>query len=259
MKPSPADLLMYSDRRRKVLISLFDGPKTEKEIHDILKTEWYLLKHSAKELKDSGLIAKHESKLHLTNIGKLLMETSYPLLNLLDLFESNSEYWIGRYLDEIPLKLLMRLGEIEEYEILYPDMDSIFEPLKSFVENVSNLQCLQAILVAFNPESIKFLLNKINLETQVTLIITEGYLEKMKSVLSNELNSLMESDNIEIFVLDQSHLPSHLIITENKVKLIIYNNDKIYDYKELVSYNPKAINWATELFIYYKFLSQKLD
>ena len=255
---SLANILMLSEKRRNILLLLQEGPKDSKEIKCSLNSTWDLLKHPIKELKEDGLITHDNGVYGLSNTGKMMIESAFPLLSMLDAFEENTSYWNNRDLAKIPKDLRKRIGEIGDYELVVPDVDHMFEPFKNFIIESSNTNYLKAVLVMFNPAVPAILSEIVERGVEISLVLTENYVKKLKDMTPAELNKLLSSKNTDIFVFNDDIKPPQIMLTDHNMTIIIFDQKGKYDYKELVNSDEKALNWGQELFMYYKHMARPL-
>lgn len=106
MNPNLLDLILFSEKRKAFLMLLREGPKNTQEILDRLKVPRTALSSPDKKLKEQNLVIHEEGVYRLSLIGEIIIEKMQPLLDTLEVFEKQEEFWTDRKLTPIPLILL---------------------------------------------------------------------------------------------------------------------------------------------------------
>ena len=96
------ELIFLSNRRKQLLLFLKDGPKNMDEIKGALDVTSTAILPQIKKLKEKSLVVQEEKSYRLSLIGKVLVEKMQPLVNIVDVFEDNFDYWAERDLQGIP-------------------------------------------------------------------------------------------------------------------------------------------------------------
>ena len=256
---SVADVLMISEKRRNILLLLLEGAKSSKELQTLLNVEWPSLKHPIKELKEERFIIQENSTYRLSNIGKIMVEATLPLLDMVSTFEGDVHYWRSRDLNVVPKELAKRIGEITDYSLIRLDVNKMFEPLKYSLQDITHSSSLIALLAIVEPTTPKLLQTIAENGSKISIVVTEEYLEKIKQISYAELNKLLNLKNVNLFVFKEAVKPPQIMIADNKMTAIFFNENGKYDYMEIVTDNEIALKWGEELFIYYKDLSRPLS
>ncbi len=102
MKKALVDVLFASDKRRKALILLREGPKEMETISTSLEITRRELVPQMKILKAHHLVSHYEDTYELTAIGKLIVDEMVPLLDKVGVLDTDIDYWGTRKLDFIP-------------------------------------------------------------------------------------------------------------------------------------------------------------
>ena len=74
-----SDLIWLSDKRKKLLLLLMDGPKSMKHIIKALNETAHSMSPQLKILKDEMLISQKGDMYELTTIGSIIVKNMYPL------------------------------------------------------------------------------------------------------------------------------------------------------------------------------------
>ena len=72
----------------------------------------------------------------LSLIGEIIIEIMQPLLDTLEVFEKNEDFWADRKLAPIPPHLMKRISELGDYHLIEPDLSHTFDLSPEFVKYV---------------------------------------------------------------------------------------------------------------------------
>jgi predicted transcriptional regulator len=256
MSSSIIDTIMLSEKRKDIMLLLSSSSKSRREIADSLGVSWNLLKQPLKDLKDAGMVFQEDENFRLSNNGQLMIKALMPLLNMVNTFSSDSNYWINRDLQAIPLYIAKRMGEVSDSSLVTLPMDYMFEPLKQFLETTVEPRYLHIVLSLFDPEAPMILSELLKKGVQISLVFKEQIYNKMNENFGEQLQKLLASENISFYELESEINPPELMITDKEMAVIFFNQDGKYDYRELRSSDERAIKWANDLFDYYKVISE---
>lgn len=241
------------------MILLSSGQKSREEIVESLEMNWNLLKQPVKELKEAGLVFQNGNNYRTSNNGQLLISALMPLLTIVNTFSSEINYWVSRDLQAVPHHLAKRMGELENSRILTLSLDSMFEPLKNFLENTVIKRRLHIVISLYDPEAPKIFKELAQKNIEISLIFEKHTYEKMNQSFGEELKSLDDSENVTLYKIDEEINPPEIIISDEEISIIFFNLNGKYDYRELLSSHEDALSWGNELFNYYKEISKPLE
>lgn len=257
------DSILLSKKRYRVIESLFYSDKTQKQLVMSLKLQWSLLKEPVKQLKDEEFIIQDGKKYSLSKIGRIMYENTLPLLDMVETFSKNPDYWISRDLSSVPKYLARNIGKMKDCNVYVPHPDHMFEPLMELLSETYKAvdlprRNIKICLVLFYSETLDVLLEQIEQGCHISLILAKHVYDRMLKEFKDQLKFLLESENVDIFVFCENKLIPQIAITDIKVLVIFFNQKKKYDYHELLSYDKSTLAWATELFSYYKQCSEHI-
>jgi predicted transcriptional regulator len=93
MKLQLVNLLLFSEKRKDLLLLLEEKPRSIDEILDMLQIPRVSLLPHIKKLKEEGLILQQGDIYSLSIIGSILVKKASPLLDAASTFEGNDYYW----------------------------------------------------------------------------------------------------------------------------------------------------------------------
>ncbi len=252
MKASLVDIILNSEKRKNVLLLLMEGEKSRDEIKTSLNVTSTALIPQIKKLKEHGLVIQNGDHYILTNMGKVLVANMLPLLNAVEVFEENRNYWLDRDLNGIPESILKRFGELGNCIIIEPDLNYLFEFPKEFTENIQKSDYVMAFNAYFHPEYPALYSNLAEKGIHVSLVTTNAVHERMKNDYAEEIKKFIGYDNTELFISDEMTGLATLVTTDRFLFLCFFNNQGQYDHTILMSFDSNALQWSKELFTYFR-------
>lgn len=258
MKSSLIDIILNSEKRKNVLLLLMEGEKSREEIKTSLNVTSTALIPQIKKLKEQGLVIQNGDFYILTSMGKVLVANMLPLLNAVEVFEENSNYWRNRDLNGIPESILKRLGELGNCIIIEPDLNYLFEFPKEFTENIHKASYVMAFNAYFHPEYPALYSNLAEKGIHVSLVTTNSVHERMENDYNEEIMKFTGCENTELFVSDEITGLATLVTTDRFLFLCFFNKHGQYDHTILMSFDSNALRWSKELFSHFKERAEKL-
>ncbi|HII80563.1 MAG TPA: DUF1724 domain-containing protein [Methanosarcina sp.] len=80
----------------------------------------------------------------------------------------------------------------------------------------------------------------------------------MRGEFREDLTKLINSPNLKIRILDEKIKPPAIFITDDLMLIGFTTEEGLWDDRELISQDEKALNWAQELFVCYRNMSMPL-
>jgi predicted transcriptional regulator len=90
------------------------------------------------------------------------------------------------------------------------------------------------------------------------LILTEPVFDRMEKDYFEDLKTLVESKNTEIYICDKN-VTLKDVVTERFCSLVLFDKKGKFDHQRLMSFDESALEWCEELFLYYKDMSRRLE
>lgn len=259
MKISLIDLAFLSEKRKDVLLLLEEGPKTGDEIKTALNVNSTSIMPQIKKLKEGRLIVQDDKNTYkLSEMGEIVVEKMEPLLDTVRVFEENYDYWTNHDFTAIPEYLLNRIDELGNYFMLEADLNRLFEVPEDFKNNLLESKHVKMFLSYFNPLHVEIYSELARKGAEMCLILTEPVFDRMKKDYYENLKSLMESKNIEIYICDKN-VTLKDVVTERFCSLVLFDKKGKFDHQRLMSFDESALKWCEELFLYYKEMSTRLE
>ncbi|WP_440946230.1 helix-turn-helix transcriptional regulator [Methanosarcina sp. T3] len=258
-KATLIDLLLRSDKRRKILLFLREGSKNIEEITGFLCSSCIAVLPQIKRLTEKGLVEQEDKNYKLSTVGLIITEKMASLTGTFEVFENNLDYWGQKDLTGIPSFLRLKLGKLARSRVIEPPLNRMFEPPEEFVDSLKKSaeimyfsSFLQPSFSGFDPDFLKR-------KTDSTFVFTKNFFERILSLPSGETIDLMLADNSNLFLYGGTSSVVSLTVTERFMALMLPNKKGILDRNFLISFDSEAIEWGKELFTYYRDLSRKVS
>ena len=258
MKKALIDVLFASDKRKQVLVLLQEEPKEMKTLLTSLETTRKELVPQMKILEKHHLVSHYEDTYELTAIGKLIVDEIVPLLEKIDVLDTDIDYWGTRKLDFIPPHLFKSLLELKECQIINPYTQSIYaRPLEiygtddKFQETSKNCNNFYAVSAFFHPNFINMFTEMLHGKVKINVIVTANVVDIIRNQYQAEYIEIIKSKLFNLFVYPKKIDFVSFAYNEYYLLMRLLTNEGNYDYKYMLSSSQSALDWGKELFEYY--------
>ena len=206
MKAELISTVFLSEKRKKALLMLTDGPATIDEIKNSLTGTASAIMAQIKILIEQNLIEQKDEKYQLTHTGKIILKKIKPLVETLNVLEGNKGYWDSRDLSAVPDDLLYRIGDLGEVTVLEPDLNHLFEPPRELSDSLKQSDMIQSIYTYFCPACPADYSELATNGTEFELIITKSVHKRFEEDYKPHYDAMMESENSNIYVCEDDIL-----------------------------------------------------
>jgi len=248
MKESLINLILLSDRRKDLLFLLKDEPRDIDTIKEMLKVEASSIQPHIKKMKDAGLINEKSNVYSLSEIGEVIAENMRPLLNTVEVFEENAEYWKSHALDSIPDFLLERIDELGHFEVLEPDAGHLAETPKILLENMLCSKEVMTFSSYSHPEAPFIYSQLVEKGIEVTLCITQNVAERLFLSYREETKKLFKVNKSKLFILRKPAAIPSVIVTDRFLAFKLFEKDGKLRDQMVLCFGERALCWGKELF-----------
>ena len=259
MKISYVDLIFSSEKRRTILIQLRESPKSIEEIVGILKVSPTSVYPQIKMLMEGHLLYREKGKYKLTLIGEIVAEKMQPFLETLETIENKYDFWRSHRLDGIPPHLLKRIGDLK-CSVFAKSLNesSMFSPHEEFVENISKSKFVKGISPFIHPLYPKMFLYFAERGIDISLVVTESVFRRLRMEFGSEMEKFLALDNTHVCIYDKEIFLS-CAVTDRFLSLGLFYNNSVYDHvNDIISFEPRALQWGEDLFTYYERISREV-
>jgi len=248
MKQSLINLILFSKRRKELLLLLREKPGDIDTIKELLNVDAGSIQPHIKKMRDAHLIIEEKKVYRLSEIGKIIVANMEPLLNTIEVFEVNEDYWKTRDLTRIPYFLLERIDELGHCELLEPDAEHLFETPRAFMEELLSSKDVFTFVSYFHPEAPSLYAGIAENGTKHVLCMTENVIKRLFSSFPEEADKLSKNKNLKIFVCRKSAPIPSIVVTDRFLALKLFEKDGKLRDQILISTEKKALAWGKELF-----------
>jgi predicted transcriptional regulator len=251
MKKPLLDVTFTSEKRKEVLLLLQDGPKEMKDILQSLNTSRQALLPQMKILKEHHLVNQVNDSYELTNIGKLVVNKMVPLVSIVEVFETDIDYWGSRELDFIPSHLLSRLSDIKNCITVrthYTDMHTI---QMSYHEASKKSKSLAGITAFYHPSFPKVFSELMHLNVKIYVVITNEVLDRLRTHREPEFEKLLGNNLFHLYVYPRKLGFLSMGFNDYQLLLRIFRKSGEFDNDYITCSHPESLKWGKELFEYY--------
>lgn len=259
MQASLIDAIFLSEKRKGLLLLLMDGPKDMDEIKEALNVTASAMLPQIKKLRKLDLIVCNNRVYSLTEAARILVRKMKPLLETINVFEDNYEYWMSRHMDSIPEEFRDRIGELDKCELKRPDMIYIFEPPEEFNESLANSNSIKTLASFFHPQCPHNYAMLAKRGISITLILTKAVFDRMKQDSAKYLKIILESGNSRLFILKEDTPIGSISVTDDIFMIALFNKEIVLDHLKLTSHEPQALQWGSDLIEHFKTISVPVD
>lgn len=251
MKKKLLDVFFMSEKRKEVLLLLRDGAKEMKYLLKSLGTTRQSLLPQIRILEDHHLVAHSGDVYELTPIGKLTVEKMVPLVDTVETFDSDLDYWGTHRFDFIPPDLFKRIRELRKCEVMIPSNVHIYDLNKTVMKTSFKSEFLRGLCTFYHPNFPKFFSGLMENNADVYLVTTPEVLEKLRKERIADFEELLKNKLFHFFVCPVKM--DFLAVVLNNFHLLIrpLKNNGELDSQHVLCSNPEALEWANELFEYY--------
>ncbi|MDV0447854.1 hypothetical protein MsAg5_17710 [Methanosarcinaceae archaeon Ag5] len=247
------DTVFFSEKRKAVLLLLLEKETlTLEDIKIELNETSVSVLPQIKVLIDRKLVIQEDGKYKLSMLGKIVTENVSPFVKNLSVLGKDSCFWSEHDLSPIPDKLLQRIGDIGNFEIINVDLRSVYyEPNPIINSFIKNAQTVKTFITYYAPEYAPAYYERLMAGYPLS-VITTNYIVDMAAKYRNEINDLLRLDHAELYICSADTKIAEVTVTNEVLLLFLYSTSGNLDYTFLASCEPGAVAWGEELFEYLK-------
>ncbi|SNQ62313.1 conserved hypothetical protein [Candidatus Methanoperedens nitroreducens] len=257
--PDLLNIISTSDKRKKILLLLRDGPKTLGDFRRTLSFTSTGMLPQIRILEERNLVKQEGKQYALTEIGQVVAGHLESLVKTVEAVEKHEEFWREHDVGDIPSHLLMRINELYDTRIIESSTEELFEPSKESLENIINSKKIMGISPIVHPVYPEFYLQLLERETEVSLILTRKAFDKLEKEYNDKLARGLSFKNGSLYISEKD-INIVCIATDVFFSISLFFKNGVFDSRQdLISFNKSAILWGEELFNYYKERSVKIE
>lgn len=258
MEPSLTNLAILSETKRNLLLLLKDKAGDIEEIKDLLSLSTASALAHLRKLEKAGLLTEDKGIFRLTDMGTVLVENLTELLDVLDFFEQNLDYWKNHDLKHIPSCLLNTINELGSCELIEPDVEYMLEIPKAFQEHIRNSKKVLAFLSYFHPHTPSLYAHLAERDVDLSLCMTENIFERYSCEFPEEIRRILAARNSRLLICHENSTLPEVVATDRFMAIRLLEHDGRLRNRLMMSYNAEALQWGRELYNHYENMSEEV-
>lgn len=260
MKLQLVNLLLFSEKRKNLLLLLAEKPRSLDEILDLLYIPRVSLLPHIKKLKEDGLILQNGDMYSLSIMGSILIRKVRPLLDAASIFEDNDYYWSYRKLDSVPFYLLKSIGDLKGSQLLEPGLTHGFDLFPELIDHFTGSSKVMLLFSFFHPLVPSFSLELAKKNVQLQLIFSRDSFARFSEDFLVTGEKILEMKNASVFVHTglPLEIPALIAVSDSALLLGFFNKKGKFEGQYLLNFEPRALSWGTDLFEYYREKAEKV-
>ncbi len=250
MKKSLLDIVFMSEKRKGVLLLLQNGAQGMEHLLRSLDTNRQALLPQIRILEEHYLVVHYDDTYELTTIGKSIVDKMVPLLETLETFDIDIDYWGTHNFDFIPPFLLKRINDLRGCEIITPPLAELYSLHKTYHENKIT-ECVYSVGNLFYPDYRTKFTEMIDNSIIINYIVSEDLLNKVRTEYYEDFKVFIKSNYFKLYVHNKKM--NFLFFTFDDYHLVINSlkKDGNFDNKYILCNTEDALKWGKDLFDHY--------
>lgn len=258
---SLSNLIWLSEKRKNVLLLLHDGPRSLSHILKALNMTVHSLSPQIKILLDESLIyEKSEDFYELTEIGYVVVKNMYPLFNTLTVLEEDIDYWKERDFSEIPLEILEKIGDLGNYMLMEPDLSYHYDIPEEFTINLKDAVEANVLFSYYHPVYVKIIMDLFETKPGINCIFVDSVFSRIVSEMPDHITDIINNKKANLYVYSpkkEGSVPS-FFLTDIFSFFFFFNKNKVFENRQIMSFDPSSLEWGNLLFKYFLSLSSQI-
>ncbi|WP_410509246.1 winged helix-turn-helix domain-containing protein [Methanosarcina hadiensis] len=218
------------------------------EIQEHLAADPVSILPQIKKLKEGKLVIQKGHTYELTLMGVVIADKMPSFLGTLEVLEDNFEYWTKRNLEGIPPFLRKRIFELKNCKLILPDISHMFELNPEFIEQLHLSKQILGFASYFHPSFASLYPELAKKEVEISLMLTEPVIQRFEKDYREELNTFLGFENVRVFAFSRDAKIADFTVTDKFFLLTLFSREKIFEHESLLSSEPEALKWGTDLF-----------
>lgn len=240
-----------SSIRAKVFLCLRDGPKTARDLENLIGSRISTILHSVSDMEDADLVMRTSNGYALTNIGKIQAILLDDLVNCIVALNEHKDFWQSHDISGIPPNLQKKIGMLTESEVLKGDPMAILRTQEYFISELKLAKQIYGVSPIITPGYAEAIALAVEGGSQVNLILTNEILDLVITENIDVLQSLLTSEGFRLFCIEDG-ITVAFTVTDRILSLGLFWKGGGYDATSDINCKGEgALLWGRELFDYY--------
>ena len=251
MKKTLLDVMLMSERRKSVLLLLKDGAKEMEDILKTLCTTRQALLPQIRILEKHFLVSHYEDTYELTSIGEILVNDITPLLNTLEILDSDVDFWGTHNLDFIPAHLLKRIYELQKCDTKKPSNADMYDLNKTVIKSSFMSTFHRALCTFYHPNFPELFSGLMQNNVNVYFVTTPEVFDKLKKQHIEDFENLLKNELFHFYVCSVKMDFLAMVYNDYHLLLRLLKNNGEVDSSYVLCSNPDSLVWGNDIFAYY--------
>lgn len=254
------NFVILSEKRTKLLCLLKDSPKLLEEIKESLEVSSSGIIPQLRKMEKRELLETREGKKYgLTGVGWVIAKFFNRFNGALKVLEMNRVFWEEHDVSKIPEEFLLRLNELEEYKVFEINASDVDRPHKKYLEELLKANRVRGVSPILHPDYPQSILQLAHRGADISIIMSEKILSKIKDKHMSELKEGLGYDNLR-FLVCRKEVGIAFTVTDHFLSMRLPLKDGTYDlYKNIISYDKSALKWGKDLFKHFEEHSEPIE
>lgn len=244
-------IVFASHKRKGVLLLLKDGPRKIDSIMEQLSTSRQALLPQIRILEDHYLVTHNKDTYELTGIGKLIVDEMNPLLDTLEVFNIDPDYWGSHNIEFIPPHLLDRINELGKCDLIKPAITDMYEFNPQFYEHSKLSRSVSRVSTFFHPMYSKLYPELMKLGVAIYLVLSQEVLDRLQDKPEPDFAKLLENEQFNLYLYPKKIDVLTFAYNDHYLLINLLRSNGDTDNKHILCSNLSALEWGKELFQYY--------
>jgi predicted transcriptional regulator len=229
------------------LLSLLGGEKKLAELKDEIKSRETSILHILKEFESLSLTTKSSGTYSLTSLGLIEAQICKNCYSTMEVLEKFKDFWLIHDVKPIPPNLMLKIGALIDSTLIRSGKTELSKVYEVFLQFLMTSKKVMGVSPIFHPDYVPVIENLLSQGNSVELILTNAVLKKTLAATKLDLAKSFKEGTLKLYL--NENLKIALTVTDKNFSLGLFTVVGEYDDKmDLISINPKAIQWGEELF-----------
>ena len=255
-----ARLLICSDLRKNLILSLNNGATTLAELREATGASSTAAIHALRELEKQHLTLQDGRRNYmLSSSGKIVALHLESFVKTVDVITQFGQFWLGHDLTGIPDDFLKSIGVLQESQLLTSTPTDVFKAFSTFIKLLEKAKVVRGVFPIFTPDLLDTFADLAAKGIQIGLVVTAEVRDTILELMDHsDLKNVLKT-NLKLCVIEENPKVA-ITVTDYFFMLGLFRYDGSYDYSdELLSYSQQGIEWGREVFNHYVKTSKGFD
>ena len=232
----------------KILLSLLSGERKISELKSDVETRDTTILHILEEFGDLNLTVKSQGVYKLTPLGVIEAKIFKEYISTTEVIEKFKDFWLSHNVADIPTHLLLNIGALSDALLIRTEATELDIVHTKILEILKTSKKVRGIAPVFHRDYVPVVETLLKEGNFVELIFTNKVLNKtLTSAETGLIKKFIQEGTLKISLNENVKIA--LTVSDNSFSLGLFKLNGEYDYgADLMSLNPKAIEWGERLF-----------